>query len=121
MTSDVPVPDSATVCGLPLALSAMLSEAEELPLAAGVKEITIVQLLAAATEEQVLFSLKSVGLVPVKLTALTVKAALPEFVKVTVCDELATSSGSFPKLKLVGETLTLGLPVLLPVPERVAV
>ena len=46
----VPVPERLTVCGLPLALSVMLTEAVKLPLAAGVNVTLMVQLLPAATE-----------------------------------------------------------------------
>ena len=46
----VPVPEKLTVCGLPLALSVMLTAAVRLPLAAGVKVTLIVQLAPAATE-----------------------------------------------------------------------
>ena len=46
----VPVPERLTVCGLPLALSEMLTEAVRLPLAAGVNFTLIVQLALAATE-----------------------------------------------------------------------
>ena len=46
----VPVPERLTVCGLPLALSVMLSEAVRLPLAEGVNLTLIVQLAPAASE-----------------------------------------------------------------------
>ena len=46
----VPVPERLAVCGLPLALSVMLTEAVRLPLATGVKVTLMVQLAAAATE-----------------------------------------------------------------------
>ena len=46
----VPVPERLTVCGLPLALSVILTEAVRLPLAAGVNVTLIVQLLPPATE-----------------------------------------------------------------------
>ena len=49
-TAAVPVPERLTVCGLPLALSVMLTEAVRLPLAEGVKVTLIVQLAPAATE-----------------------------------------------------------------------
>ncbi len=49
-TGAVPVPERLAVCGLPLALSVMLTEAVRLPLAAGVKVTVMAQLLAAATE-----------------------------------------------------------------------
>ena len=54
------------------------------------------------------------------------KAVLALFVNVSVSDELATSMGWFPKLRLLGETLTPGLVLVLdlllplelePVPE----
>ena len=46
----VPVPVKATVCGLPVALSVMVTEAARLPLAEGVKVTLIVQLAPAPTE-----------------------------------------------------------------------
>ena len=52
-----PVPVRLTVCGLPAALSEMLSVAVRVPAAAGVKVTLIAQLLFAATElPQVLVS-----------------------------------------------------------------
>jgi hypothetical protein len=44
------VPDSDIDCGLPLALSVMLSEATRVPVAEGVNKIAIVQLPPAGTE-----------------------------------------------------------------------
>ena len=44
------MPERLTVCGLPLALSMMLTEAVRLPLAEGVKITLIVQWALAATE-----------------------------------------------------------------------
>ena len=49
-TAAVPVPERLTICGLPLALSVMLTEAVRLPLAAGLNVTLIVQLAPAATE-----------------------------------------------------------------------
>ena len=49
-TGAVPVPERLTVCGLPLALSVMLTEAVRLPLAEGVKVTLMVQWALAATE-----------------------------------------------------------------------
>jgi hypothetical protein len=52
------VPDKATVCGLPLALSAMETEAVRVPVAVGLKVTLIAQLaLAASVAAQVLVSL----------------------------------------------------------------
>ena len=49
-TGAVPVPVRLTVCGLPLALSVMLTEAVRVPGAVGVNLTLIVQLPPAATE-----------------------------------------------------------------------
>jgi hypothetical protein len=84
ITSCVPVPESDTDCGLPLALSVRVREAEPAPLAVGVNEITIVQVLPAATEEpQVLFSTKSDGSAPVKAILVMVIAVPPVLSRVT--------------------------------------
>jgi len=49
-TGAVPVPKRLTVCGLPLALSVMLTAAVRLPLAEGMNVTLIVQLAPGATE-----------------------------------------------------------------------
>ena len=46
----VPVPERATLCGLPLTLSAIFRAAEAVPLAGGLKVTLMVQLAPAATE-----------------------------------------------------------------------
>ena len=46
----VPVPERLTVCGLPLELSAMLSEDASVPVTEGVNITTIVQLAPTASE-----------------------------------------------------------------------
>jgi hypothetical protein len=46
----LPVPDKATFCGLPTALSEILSAAERAPVAVGVKVTLTVQLESAANE-----------------------------------------------------------------------
>src|SRR5208337_4077367 len=79
----VPVPERLTVCGLPLALSVMLTEAVRLPLAVGVKVTLMVQLLPAATElPHVLVWVKSPALVPVRATLVVLKAAVPVLLRV---------------------------------------
>ena len=84
-TVAVPVPDRLTACGLPLALSVMLTEAVRLPLAAGVNVTLIVQLLPAATElPQVLVCAKSLALVPVSARLVMLKAALPVLLRVRI-------------------------------------
>ena len=88
----VPVPLKATACGLPLALSVMVTLALRLPLADGVKVTLIVQVPPAARVlellGQVLVCAKSPALVPLKLMLLMVKAALPLLASVTVCAAL---------------------------------
>jgi hypothetical protein len=80
-----PVPERVTDWGLPVALSETLKTAARAPRAEGVKSTTIVQVPPAATEvPQVLFWVKSLGLVPKTAMLLTVKVELPELVSVTV-------------------------------------
>jgi hypothetical protein len=84
ITSCVPAPESAAACGLPLALSATVSEAVRLPVAAGVNNIAMVQVPPAATDApQVLIWLKSLALAPVKAMLVMLKAAVPVLVRVT--------------------------------------
>jgi hypothetical protein len=81
----VPVPVRLALWGLPLALSAMLTEAARLPLADGVKVTLMVQLAPAATElPQVLVWAKSLALVPVIVRLVILKLALPVLVRVRV-------------------------------------
>ena len=84
-TVAVPVPDRLTACGLPLALSVMLTEAVRLPLAEGLNVTLIVQLALAATElPQVLVCAKSLALVPVSARLEMLKAELPVLFSVMV-------------------------------------
>ena len=84
-TVAVPVPERLTVCGLPLALSVMLTEAVRLPLAEGVNVTLIVQLLPTATElPHVLVCAKSLALVPVRARLVMFKAPLPVLLRVRV-------------------------------------
>jgi len=69
-----PVPDKATVCGDPVALSAMLTEAVRAPVAVGLK-----------VTEIVVVSLKSAAFVPVMVIATPVSETVPAFLTVTVC------------------------------------
>ena len=82
----VPVPVSDTLCGLPAALSVRLRAAVRVPVAVGLNVILNVQLLPTAKlVVQVVVSLKSPLLVPVKDRPLKVSVALPELVSVTFC------------------------------------
>ena len=79
------MPERLTVCGLPLALSVMLTEAVRLPLAEGVNVTLIVQLAPAGTElPHMLDRAKSLALVPVSARLVMFKAALPVLPKVRV-------------------------------------
>ena len=81
----VPVPDSPTVCGLPLALSVTVIEPVREPAAVGVKVTEIVQLAPATTElPQVLVWLKS----PLAAIVVIVRVADPLLVNVTDCAAL---------------------------------
>ena len=109
ITSCVPEPESATDCGLPLALSVMLRAAVRVPLAAGVNKIAMVQVPPAATAGlQVSTSVKSVASAPVNVMLEMLKLALPVLLRVTTCEVLTMSTASFPKERLVGERLAAG-------------
>ncbi len=85
----VPVPLRPTVCGLPAALSLMLSVAFRVPVAVGVKVALIEQLPPAATDvPQLLVWAKSPGLAPVREMPLMLSEALPVLLRVTVWAEL---------------------------------
>src|SRR5208337_5382639 len=78
-----PVPVRVIVCGLPAALSEMLTAAVRVPVAVGVNVTLIVQLPPPATElPQVLVWAKSPALVPVIATLVILKAALPVLLRV---------------------------------------
>jgi hypothetical protein len=78
------VPESVTVWGLLLPLSVIVSDAERIPEAEGVKITAIGQEPPAATDEpQVSASVKSLALVPVNAMLVMVKAVLPVLFRVT--------------------------------------
>ena len=112
----VPVPVRLTVCGLPLALSTMLTEAVRLPVAAGVNVTLIVQLPFAATElPHVLVTAKSPGSVPAVPIVVIVKAWFPVLVRVTDCAALVVPRFWLPKVRAPVERATAGA---VPVPVR---
>ena len=112
-TAAVPVPERLTVCGLPLALSVMLTEAVRLPLAEGVKVTLIAQLLPAATDPpHVLVSAKLLLLVPWTERLVISKPALPVLLRVTVRAVLVVRTCWLPKARLVGERLTADVLIL---------
>ena len=79
-----PVPVRVTVCGLPVALSVMVTAAVSVPTSEGLKVTLIVQVPFAATElPHVLVWVKSPALVPVTEILVKVKLAFPVLVRVT--------------------------------------
>ena len=81
---DVPVPERLTDWGLPVALSVMARAAARLPAAEGANLMLIVQLAPAASElPQLLVWAKSLALEPKTAMLVTLKAELPELVRVT--------------------------------------
>ena len=106
----VAVPVNATSCGLPVALSAIDSEAALVPVAVGLKTTLMVHEAPTATlEPQVLVSLKSPASVPVTLIPVIASEAVPLLVSVTVCDALLVSTACDANVRLAGETPTVGV------------
>jgi hypothetical protein len=115
------VPVKATVCGLPVALSATDSDALRAPVADGVKVTLIMQFAPAATlVPQLLVCAKLVGFVPVREMLVIVKAAVPVFDNVTGLAALVVFVVWFPNANEVGEKLTAGVEAT-PVPVRATV
>ena len=82
----VPTPVSGTVCGLPGALSAMLTAAFLVPVAVGVNVTLIWQLPFGGTElGQLLVWAKSLLLVPVIPIEVIVSTPAPVLVRVVTC------------------------------------
>lgn len=115
----VPVPVSGTICGLPLASSAIETLALRLPVAAGenVTDTEHAVFTASVLGEvgQVLVCANSPAFVPVSPMLLIESGALPVFVNVTVCAAAVVPTRCDPKLKLDGESETAG-PGAVPVP-----
>jgi hypothetical protein len=82
-TGVTPVPVRATVWGEPVALSAIDTDAERAPAADGLNvTLTVQEEPAASDEEHVLVVGKSAMLVPLTLSEVMVRAALPVFLTV---------------------------------------
>lgn len=103
-----PTPERATPCGLPVALSLMLSVPLRLPLAVGVNTTLAVQLwpgprvLKRGGEAQVLVWVKS----PVTLIVVISSVDVPVLVMVTVCAGVVEPTLVFAKVRVVGVTVT---------------
>jgi len=115
-------PESETVWGLLLALSAKDKVAFRAPDAVGLNATLAVQLAEAVRLAPHVFEemMKSPGLVPVMLMLLNVIVDFVPFVNVAVCAALAEPTEAW-KLRLVGDTVTLPLEVVPPVPVSATV
>src|SRR5215472_1805864 len=82
------VPETGTLCGFPGALSAIDKAAVRVPDPVGVKVTLMVHVPCGVTVVQLFVWLKSLLLLPVKLTLVTSNVVVPVFVKVTVCGGL---------------------------------
>ena len=86
------MPDSETVRGLPVPLSAIVTAPVRAPVAVGLKVMLIAQLAVAANvagdNGQVVVWEKSPALVPVTAMLVTVSAPGPLFVSVVLCAAL---------------------------------
>ena len=110
------VPESDTVCGLPVAESAIVMVAVLVPVAAALKVTLIAQLTPAAKlDPQSLVWAKSVALAPATVMLVTLNAALPELVRVIVCAVVVAPTPWLEKVRAMGETPATGAA---PVPER---
>jgi hypothetical protein len=117
----VPVPVRATVCGDPVALSAIESEADRAPAAAGLNSTETVQLAAAANEVVQVFAeiRKEEEFVPVRVSDVSVSAEVPEFFTVTTCAAVVDPTVVDAKFRLLGDSVTAAAAA--PVPDRVTV
>jgi hypothetical protein len=107
-----PVPDSAMLCGEPLALSVMVTAAVSAPVAAGVKWPWMVQFAPAATLVPQLFAnTNEEASAPVTAMLVMVKGPVPVLVSVTDCDALVAPGSTVPNERLVAESVTAGAPV----------
>jgi hypothetical protein len=106
-----PVPESATVCGLPLAESATLSVAERDPLVLGLNVTEMLQLaFAARLDPQLLLDMtKSPALLPAMPTLLIVIAELVLLLSVAVSAALLEPTFTEPNENEVGLIVTLPL------------
>lgn len=103
-----PVPLKLTALGEPVALCAIDSEPLRAPVAPGLKVTFTVQVALAATELQLFVCAKSAPFVPPTVTPLTVSAAVPELVTVTIIAVLVLPTVTLPKPSVVVLRLIAG-------------
>ena len=104
----IPVPDSATFCGLPAALSATIKFATDPPTAVGINCTLMVQVANGSTLVQLLVWLNSPASTPPMVTLVTVSATAPVLVNVTGIGPLPVPTVCAGKVTAAGEKLTPG-------------
>lgn len=112
------VPVRAAVCGLPVALSTMLTDAEREPNKVGLKETVIVQEALTANVApvgQLLLCAKSPEFVPVNPIDVRPSGAVPLFVKTIGCVGLVVPTSCAANVRLPGFSVTAGA---VPVPLK---
>ena len=115
-----PIPDSATVCGEPAALSETLTEAEREPLPVGVKVTLIAQFPRGSTEApQLLLCEKSPAFVPVIEMLEIVSARLPGFESTVESGAECTVRAVLGKVSEVGLNTMAAFPVPVPLTKTV--
>jgi hypothetical protein len=123
-----PVPLNATICGLPVALSAMFNVAVCVPFACGANTTLIMQLAPAANVPVGLHPVlefgsgtaKSPAFAPLTVKPVKFTAAVLLFVTVTLNGALVVLTACEPNAKLLGVTVNVAVPGA-PVPVNVTV
>src|SRR3984893_8248449 len=110
-----PVPDKLIVCGLPAALSMIVTVPVWVPIAVGENVTLIVQ--EPLTGIELIVQLLFCPYCTLAATLVTVRGAEPVLVSVTVCGELVVLSAWLAKANLAEERLTTGATAK-PVPVR---
>jgi hypothetical protein len=101
-----PLPDSATVCGLPVVLSEIETEALKFPPEIGEKVTLIVQAAPAAIVVQLFVCENWLAFVPVRDTEDTVTVPGLALVRVMVCGALLVPTACAPKPRAEGRSVT---------------
>jgi hypothetical protein len=104
----VPFPVKVTVCGLPVALSVIVTAAVSTIVKVGVKVTLIVQVPPGARVPHVSVSAKSLAFVPVTAMLAILKSGSRSVLRVTSGAVLVSPTYRLPKAKLVAERLMTG-------------
>jgi len=117
-----PVPVRDADCGEPAALSVTLRVAVKVVADAGLNVTEMLQVEEAASDvPQMLVWVKSAGLVPVIRMPVILSVALPAFERVMFCEEAVVPTLVVGKVRVDGESETMGAGVGVPVPLRATV